>query len=376
MTNFFRLLLVLSNFSKHVASLFEIVNRFTIHDFLTHKINPNTILVTDPIRPHGEVMPGVIKYCQDLGYNVEVLITNDKKVEKPFPMFKKLKVFSFGNTIYYKALQLKKMNQYKYIIFTSCRVYSSKGIHFIFDYRKNDVIPPEKFLLIEHHLELISQKELQKYTFLALPFFADKFHAKMINPHYFGEIPLHKKNKKIKFVVAGVIENKRKNHDLLIDTILELEKRGIHNYEIIVIGSGNLKINNPIAKKKIKILGRLTYEKMYKVINKSDYILALLDPNNKEHNRYITDGTSGTYQLSYGLLKPLVINEKFTELYKLNNDNSVIYQGNELANAIEKAVVESNKEYQTRVKNLKVLAQNIYQKSLNNLEELIGNNNE
>ena len=43
-------------------------------EFLTHKVAAKSVLVIEPNNYHGEVVPGFVKYWQDLGYNVDVIM--------------------------------------------------------------------------------------------------------------------------------------------------------------------------------------------------------------------------------------------------------------------------------------------------------------
>lgn len=47
--------------------------------------------------------------------------------------------------------------------------------------------------------------------------------------------------------------------------------------------------------------GRLSYKEMFTAMEEADFFLCLLDPENPAHERYISTGTSGGFQLIYGL---------------------------------------------------------------------------
>ena len=345
--------------------------------FINHKIRKDTILITEAIYTHAEVIPGLVKYCLDLGYNVDILLTDDNYREKPCEMFKnnkKVRTFSLILPHYIQALHLDKINQYKYVIFSSSRVYYEFDKYkerFVLDYI-NTVIPKEKTILIEHHLDLIDKKTINNYKIAALPVFCDEKEIKRINPHYFGNIKQHNKNKITKFVIAGNIEKERKNYDLLINSVKELLDKGITNFEIKVIGNGHLEIKDKKVAEKIQCTGRLSYKDLYKNVEKADYLIALLDKENPSHQRYIKDGTSGTFQLSYGFLKPIIINEYFATPHKHTKDNSIIYNNNEdLTTAMETAIKQDKKDYNKLVQNLKTKEKEIYNESLKNMKEYI-----
>ena len=111
---------------------------------------------------------------------------------------------------------------------------------------------------------------------------------------------------------------------------------------------------------------------MYKEIEEADFILPMLDPKNIEHEIYIKNKVSGTFQLIYGFLKIAIINKKFAEPYGLNEANSIIYDNNEyLTNVMIKAIKMNNKEYIEKQNCLKEYSDKIYNQSLDNLKSII-----
>ena len=50
-------------------------------------------------------------------------------------------------------------------------------------------------LFIEHHLDLLTEKEKNTYNFAALPEFCEYSGIKMINPHYFGNYKIKKNSR-------------------------------------------------------------------------------------------------------------------------------------------------------------------------------------
>ena len=63
------------------------------------------------------------------------------------------------------------------------------------------------------------------------------------------------------------------------------------------------------------------YSELYKSVIKSDYIIVILDPNIEYDKGYMEYRVSGSIQLSYGFLKPIIIHQGFSEFYFLNSRN-------------------------------------------------------
>ena len=120
--------------------------------------------------------------------------------------------------------------------------------------------------------------------------------------------------------------------------------------------------------------GRLNFEDMYNKIEEADYILPLLDPDNNEHNRYITTGTSGSFQLIYGFIKPAIIHKKFSDYYNINDKNAIVYNNNQdLYDKLIYSINIDSNEYKSLQQNLQKLSNSIYKQSINNLKTLINN---
>ena len=146
------------------------------------------------------------------------------------------------------------------------------------------------------------------------------------------------------------------------------------NFEITIIGlSGKIDIPDELANY-IKFKGKLPFAEMYKEMEKADFFLPLLDPSNEWHRRYLNETTTGSRQLILGFLKPCLINEEFANAYDFNQNNSIIYQQNNLLNAMKAAININSEEYEKLQKNLNLLAQNIYKESLQNLKDSIEKN--
>ena len=144
-----------------------------------------------------------------------------------------------------------------------------------------------------------------------------------VNCHWFGNICLPPKNKVTRFISVGEINPVRRNFKILLDAVEFLYDKGITNFHITIIGRGNLDFVNPKIRKFFSVLGRVSYSNMYSEIEKSDFMLPLLDPDNPDHDRYVTLGTSGSFQLVYRFYKPCLIAGKFAEVYGFSSENAI-----------------------------------------------------
>lgn len=340
------------------------------YDFKPRK---NSVLLIEPNPYHGEIQPGFVKYFQDLGYNVDIFLRLENMLENPFVKYTDNPPRMFYGTapIIRDWVNNLKGNEYEYIFLSSSafwnapKEFNGKYLDYL------GQIPKSKhgLLMIEHNAvpclkEYDEEKYLTENRVFAL---TENNGIPRLNPHYFGNIKPIKKQSRIKnFVVVGGINSSCKNHNLLLDCVQQLVKNGVNNFKVNVIGNGKLEIPNEISKY-ISVLGRLNYDDMYNIVNDSDFVLALLDPENPDHNRYKTGTTTGTFQLSLGFNKPMIINDIFAKHYCLNDDNAIVYPENDLYNAMDVAIKLPGAKYKTICENLAKLESEIYNESLNNL---------
>ncbi len=194
----------------------------------------------------------------------------------------------------------------------------------------------------------------------------------VVNPHYFGKVKITPKNKDItKFIVVGGISSWRKNYDLLIASVRRLAKL-TDKFKVIVVGAGQkLQIDEDVAKY-FDIRGRLPYREMFAAMEEADFFLCLLDPENPDHDRYVSMGTSGSFQLIYGFAKLCLIQSKFAAAYEFNHTNSLVYENNaDLVPLMQQAIEMDGAVYARLQSELKNKAKNIRERSLRNLKLLL-----
>ena len=340
----------------------------------------NSVILWEPSKySHGEILTGFAKYLLDLGYEVYIFCNPDRYKEKLFGRFKSRhlhfnKISEAEILDYYYHNQFKKC---KLIIITTVRnVLDTKS-----NYEQKLELFPEnirkKILLVEHDIKAPVDKGFIRDDIITIfkPNYKNTI-TNVVNPHYFGNIKITSKNKGItKFVVVGEINSYRKNHLQLIEAIEKLHKNKYSNFKYYFIGNNSENINiKPELAQLIIMTGRLNFEDMYNKIEEADYILPLLDPDNNEHNRYITTGTSGSFQLIYGFIKPAIIHKKFSDYYNINDKNAIVYNNNQdLYDKLIYSINIDSNEYKSLQQNLQKLSNSIYKQSINNLKTLINN---
>ena len=344
-----------------------------LNQYINHDISDNTVLLIEANNCHGEVLPGIAKYFLDIGYSVDVIMTESEFDLKPFGKFDgtNINIFPMRKDIIWHFFNTNYIKAYKYIYINTEYIGDpiTKKLIPISSYFKADAIK-DKLVLMNHRPRTFKNISYRNLILASLPV-KDKY--AVVNSHYFGDVAITGKNDISNFIVIGNIEDKRKNHNLLLDSVGQLLQQGVTKFKITVIArTGNLDSIPENIRLFIDFKGRLDYPQMYKELEKADFFLTLLDPDNSEHDRYITTGTSGSFQLIYGFAKPCLINKKFAALHGFNEENSIIYEKNsDFTEALKKAIDMSANDYNSMQNSLKIYADNLYQTSLKDLKEVL-----
>ncbi len=343
----------------------------------TPVIKDNTFIVWEACsKSHSEVVPGFVKYLHNLGYHVSVLVEPKRLKEGLFSKF------NLDNVTYNKLtgketrkfFKTSDLSKIKGVIVTTAGKICDR-IHWDECYDAfNETLDKKKLFIVEHDIKLSVDAGSWREDIITLRKMNYKGAKTVaVNPHYYGDVNITPKNSDIvNFLTVGVIKPRKKNNSTIINSVLELHKKGIRNFKVTVVGKGKIKGIPAEIKKYFEIKGALPFSKMYEEIEKADYFITAYDAYNEKHIRYNTTGTSGNFQLIYGFLKPVLINKVFAPINGLNEKNSIIYKGSDdYTNAMIRAINLTEDEYAEMQNNLRVLEKSIYLDSLNNLETLL-----
>lgn len=353
---------------------FSVLYFYRFFKFCFHKIKPKTVLLLELNDVHGVTAIGYTKYLLDLGYHVDVLMSAKNLKEKPFWCLKskKLSVFAFHLSFVRFLLQSKKIKKYEFVFINTSRYFIPTDYSKFLSVKDKLGFWPmgkKKTLIVEHDISDIEIFNLTDYEknkqIITLGSFSK---GVVVNAHYFG-ISKKYDSDYPRFVVVGNINPQQRGYNLLIDAVDKLYQKGLH-CQIVVVGSGSLKNIPKHLVSYFSIRGHLSFPEMIKAINKSDFLLTLLDPNNPAHDRYITTGITGSSLLAYGLDIPPLVHKKFADFYGFCKDNAVVYE-DDLSQAMIDAFTMSQDRYNMLCQNLHQLAKQIETTSLQNLKEMI-----
>lgn len=342
------------------------------------QINENTFLIWEPCgKSHAEVVPGFAKYLSDLGYHVSVIVSEHAYEENLFSRIDKDLNISYNKMSksqarkYFKSTDLSDVAGL--LVTTVDKLCQAPHFETVYNsFNKN--VDKSKLYFVVHDIkervwanamseDLISLRELN--------FEGIDYKTVVINPHYFGRINITPKNDFTNFVTVGELAIGKKNFDLFVTTAQKLIHNGITNFKITVIGKGKLEALPKEVVPYFDIKGRLPFDKMFEEIEKGDFLLtSYIDE--EMHLRYIHQGTSGNFQLVYAFCIPIIIKDNFAPINGFSDKNSILYKDDDdFYNAIIKGINMSAQDYSNMQEGIKIYAQNLYNKSLENFKQLI-----
>ena len=338
---------------------------------------PNTFFVWEPCsHSHAEVVPGFAKYLLDLGFEVSVLVTPKRLDEGLFSRFthERMTVNRMSQPAIVHYFKKHGLSGAKGVLITTARKIGAKSSYKTERNLFTQRAARQNVLLVEHDVKQPADHGAVDRNIITLKEIRYKdIRTTVVNPHYFGNINITPKSAGIvKFITVGALRARRRNTTILIDAVASLHSQGIDNFTVTVIGRGDLRGVPAELRRYFDIKGRVDFSQLYSELEQADFFLALLDPDNPSHERYLTTGASGNFQLIYGFAKPCLIAVKFAAAYGFNHRNSIVYTDNAgLAASMLDAINMPQSDYQAKQDAVQELAASIHAHSLDNLRRLI-----
>ena len=349
----------------------------SLRRFLKAETRENSVLLIETNTAHGEVIAGYLKYFQDMGFNVDVLVNPVIVKENPFCRLdlSRVSVFSSDFPLLGRFFASRKFRAYKHVFLMTSAAY----FYWIGD-RQGSVLAcypklrehPSLFV-VEHDLNDVErfgeQSLLDRKRLIALGHFPHT-QAVFAAPFLFGDVRANRGGARHEttFICIGGIQMERKNHQKLISAIREIiaVKR---NFKVVIVGKGELQNLPEEIHPFCEITGRIDFPEMFEKLEKADFLLPLLDADEPAHNRYITTGVTGSAQLIYAFEKIPVVHPKFAAFYGFDDRNAIISES--LAQGMLAALALGRQAREAKQMALAQLAERLKAESTDNLKEIL-----
>jgi hypothetical protein len=362
-----------------------------------------TILLIEPNPYHGEVLPGIVKYLEDLQYTVDVYMQNCLLGDNAFCRYPRpvnIRGYEFSDI--QNILGSENIKEYDFVFFSSMEFAPGDGVFNIIQHL--GFIPQAKhgILGIYHSTSLLDtfcDHELmaQGRFFCFSDFQKHHYTLKTLTPIYFGETVQHPQQ----FIqpatiacVGGAFSGK-----LLVDALwktrgklspkqLKINLYGAR-YSLSLIKRIKLFVKMFVSSKKkvpyayrfITTRGYVPFSILFDEIAQSSYILVLIDPADKSHEHYLSYTTSGVKALIHGFNKVPIIHRNVATQYGFDETNSVLFDDDNcsanatLANILVQ-IANGTDLASGKSEALKQLSESIYKTCLANLRKTIEGINE
>ena len=83
--------------------------------FYKTPVRKNSVLIVEPNPYHAEILPGFVRYFQDLNYNVDIILRHENFCDSSFAEYKDINVFNTDTKHIKKYLHSSKIKDYKIV---------------------------------------------------------------------------------------------------------------------------------------------------------------------------------------------------------------------------------------------------------------------
>lgn len=369
----------LGSFLSYILSFFKIKNYCSIYNLLTQNTN-KSILIVELNNFHSEIFPSWLFYLRNLSFNDNICFAASSEVYKidPFSLLEKnnlkdIKFYQIDPKIIISCYNIGLFRKFKKVIFNSEIFYFSlldQYTNLLNVFVKKDNLKNSLFL--SHNiLQTLTVKNNfinnKKQLLTLSPTIAKDAKIDFIVPLFNNNFI--NKNKQVSFmqskvfVSCGNIKINCKDSNSLLSA---LKKTTEINKIINIIGKAPKQI---IANKSINYHSNVDHLELKSILKKSHFVFFLL--NEDISYQYKFNNLSGSLPIALNFNLIPIIEESFAKFYLLNKDNAILYQKGELYKAIIYASSVDYEKYLAMQNELYKLKQQVYNKSLENLNKLL-----
>jgi len=341
------------------------------------EFDADTFVLWEPCtHSHAELLPGFAKYLLDLGFKVAVFATPKRFDEGLFSRINDPRMTSYRLSQRQVRQHFRRhgLGNARGIMITTARKISGSANYEAEVRLFRSHTQDQRVLLVEHDVKAPADAGVLTPDVITLaPVRYGRATTTVVNPYWFGEVRAAAKDgAPTRFITIGALRAKRRNAQLLIDSVEYLDSIGVKNFRVVVIGRGDLRAVPEKLRGYFEIKGRVTFAELYEEMERAHFVLTLLDPENAAHDRYVTTGTSGSFQLIRGFVKPGIIERRFADHHGFDVGSCIAYSGNAaMAQAMRRAVEMGQSEYAQMQQALQNHVELVHRQSVDNLRHLL-----
>lgn len=345
-----------------------------IKKIINSEVAEKSILIVEPNPYHFEIQPGYCKYFQDLGYEVDVIAQPNLREDFAYQYYPKVpKIYYLSLKYQKKALKLSKIKNYDFVFFATSVISSDNLRTSYVNWLGFEPQAKHGIFMVEHNvIPFVKDYGHEKYIEQNRSFtLAGQYNIPMLNPHYFGNIKPTTLSGNNIFVA---IVNENQNIELLFNACKNLINQNITNFSVIIAGRSVVDEIPDNLQNYISRTGIINFTKLWEIYNNADFIIPMLNPEIDNQLRFKDGSVTGSWQIILGFSKPAIIHKDFSNFYRLNKNNALIFESNsELSVTMNKAININSYKYRSLQSNIKELSDIIYNESINNLKLSIDN---
>ncbi len=324
------------------------------------------VVIVEISESHEECIYTQVSFLKDAGYSISLLAHSDviKQTESYIDFFDNVEEVNFNNLSFLKSLSLqvkltKQLSKFDKVIFnTASSSKKLRNISLFLNFFKVDVIG------ILHNAKRLEKSFTQRLFSIKIKkyFVLNDFikinykntNATKLESFYpiffppFNSVSIKKRENEIWITIPGRLHYSRRNYKFLIEqlNLKEINK----SIKFIILGNINTKDGLHFLDT-IKSLQLDTYfktfnefisnDKYYNYLEKSDYILPLL---NLDDESYLKSKITGTFNMAFGFKKRMICNRELEEISDVK-ENSILYKADSFINTLNSLTIDNKKVY-------------------------------
>lgn len=343
------------------------------------------VLIYEGLNYHSECLSSYYAYFKELGYEIDIVMGENRSKEKPFWMIKELNLYTLKNlastnssllNAHINELKEKIPNLFKYDVYFISTLIPSTYAFIKFLLRNG--IKRSQILFQSHRnyktfLHFTKNDSALATNGFTLSIASEKFpQLPPIKNCTKLEHPLLNKNlDTLNIFIGGLSHIHFKNFEALVKAAEELNRIG----KVIKIKVTGIREQKDYILPKsdcVEYLGRLNFEEMAQQYIVNDYCFVLFDEKALEHmidhRVFLRGRISGSRNMSIMYKIPLVVQEPYQKAWGLDDTNSIAYSGHDYKTILLNLFNIDKEYYNKIIKNLQIKEKEEFELGITNLK--------